>query len=89
MTTDYVIYIGTETIKTAIIILAPLLGTGLVVGILVSLFQTVTQIREMTLTLIPKMAAVGLVILLFLPWFIDVVVSFTQEIFKQIPLMTQ
>jgi len=89
MNVDYVIFITKETLKTAILMLTPVLGAGLIVGVLVSLFQTVTSIREMTLSLIPKMAAVALVILLLIPWFLDVLMNFTIEIFKQIPLMVK
>lgn len=89
MNTDYVVYISRETLMTAIYILAPILGTGLIVGVLVSLFQTITSIREMTLTFIPKMAFVGLVILLLIPWFLDIIIGFTNEIFNQIPLMVK
>ena len=84
MNVDYVIFISRETLKTAAFILVPILGTGLTVGIAVSLFQTVTSIREMTLTFIPKMAFVGLVIILLIPWFLDILTSFTYEIFNQI-----
>ncbi len=89
MNVDYVIYIMEETMKTAMLLLTPILGAGLIVGIIVSLFQTVTSIREMTLSLIPKMVAVALVIMLLIPWFLDVLMTFTQEIFKQIPLMVK
>ncbi len=89
MTTDYVLYLSKETLVTAMQILLPILGGGLVVGLAVGIFQAVTQINEMTLTFIPKMAVVGFIILLLMPWFIDVMVSFTQEIFSQIPLMVQ
>ncbi len=74
---------------TAVYILAPILGAGLIVGLLVSIFQAITQIHEMTLTFIPKMVVIGLIILVFMPWFMDVLISYTQEIFNQIPLMTQ
>lgn len=84
MNVDYVVFISRETLKTAAFILVPILGTGLTVGIAVSLFQTVTSIREMTLTFIPKMACVGLVIILLIPWFLDILTSFTYEIFNQI-----
>ncbi len=87
MTVDYLIFIAKETLRTAIFILGPLLGAGLITGIVVSLFQTVTSIREMTLTLIPKMVAVALVAILLMPWFLDVILNFTQEIFRQIPQM--
>lgn len=74
---------------TAVYILVPVLGTGLIVGIVVSLFQTVTSIREMTLTFIPKMAFVGLVIMLLIPWFLDILTSFTYEIFNQIQMIAK
>ena len=89
MNIDYVIYITKETMKTAMLLLTPVLGAGLIVGIVVSLFQTVTSIREMTLSLIPKMVAVAIVIMLLIPWFLDVLITFSQEIFKQIPLMVK
>lgn len=89
MNVDYVIFIMKETMKTAMLLLTPVLGAGLVVGVLVSLFQTVTSIREMTLSLIPKMAAVAIVIMVLTPWFLDVLITFTLEIFKQIPLMVK
>jgi len=74
---------------TAVYILAPILGAGLVVGLVVSIFQAITQIHEMTLTFIPKMVVIGLIILIFMPWFMEVLITYTQEIFNQIPLMTQ
>ena len=74
---------------TAMYILLPILGSGLTVGLLVGIFQAVTQINEMTLTFIPKMAVVGLVILVLLPWFLDVLMTFTMEVYNQIPLMVQ
>lgn len=89
MNVDYVIFISRETLMTAVYILVPVLGTGLIVGIVVSLFQTVTSIREMTLTFIPKMAFVGLVIMLLIPWFLDILTSFTYEIFNQIQMIAK
>lgn len=89
MNVDYVIFISRETLMTAVYILVPILGTGLIVGIAVSLFQTVTSIREMTLTFIPKMAFVGLVIMLLIPWFLDILTSFTYEIFNQIQMIAK
>lgn len=89
MNEDYVIFLAQETIKTAIYILAPVLGAGLITGIIVSLFQTVTSIKEQTMTLIPKMAAVALAIVILLPWFLDIILSFTQSIFEQISMVAQ
>ncbi|HDN59138.1 MAG: flagellar biosynthetic protein FliQ [Candidatus Neomarinimicrobiota bacterium] len=89
MTTDYVIFLGRETLMTAIYILAPLLGSALMVGLAIAIFQAITSIHEMTLTFIPKMAIVGLVLLLLLPWYLNIIMDFVQEIYNQIPLMVE
>ena len=64
----------------------PLLGVGLVVGLLISLFQAVTQIQEQTLTFIPKIFAVVLTLMLILPTLITWVVEYTSEIFEMLPM---
>ncbi len=87
MSAEYVLYLSRETLSTAILILAPLLGAGLLVGLSVGIFQAVTQINEMTLTFIPKMAVVGLILMALIPWFLDILLSFTRELYAQIPLM--
>tara|TARA_B100001105_G_C22248578_1_gene381514 strand:- start:72 stop:341 length:270 start_codon:yes stop_codon:yes gene_type:complete len=89
MTSDFVIYISRETLMTVLYISAPLLGTTLLVGLAVGIFQAVTSIHEMTLTFIPKMAIVGIMLLILTPWFLDVLVRFTQEVFYQIPFISQ
>ncbi len=71
MTQELVIEIASRTLYFTLIIAAPILITGLVVGLLVSIFQTVTQIREMTLTFIPKIVAVLLVMLFTIPWMLN------------------
>ncbi len=87
MTVDYVIYLTKESMMTVIYLLAPVLGAGLAVGLIVGIFQAVTQIQEMTLTFIPKMAIVGFVIIALTPWFLDILLNYTHEIFNQISLM--
>ena len=89
MTPDFVINISRETLITVLYIAAPLLGTTLLVGLAVGIFQAVTSIHEMTLTFIPKMAVVGIMLLILTPWFLDVLVRFTQEVFYQIPFISQ
>tara|TARA_B100001013_G_C24584921_1_gene432244 strand:- start:595 stop:864 length:270 start_codon:yes stop_codon:yes gene_type:complete len=89
MTADFVVYISRETLITVLYIAAPLLGTTLLVGLAVGIFQAVTSIHEMTLTFIPKMAVVGIMLLILTPWFLDVLVRFTQEVFYQIPFISQ
>jgi flagellar biosynthetic protein FliQ len=83
MTTEFVIYWGQQTVKTAIIVSAPILLAGMVVGLVVGIFQSVTQIQEMTLTFIPKMAVVVLVIMLMMPWMLETLTDFTKNIFAQ------
>ncbi len=87
MTPDYVLFLSRKTLMTAIYILSPILGSGLLVGLVVSIFQAITQIHEMTLTFIPKMAIVALIVLLMMPWFLDILLTYTREIFAQIPMM--
>ena len=89
MTADFVVYISRETLITVLYIAAPLLGTTLLVGLAVGIFQAVTSIHEMTLTFIPKMAVVGIMLLILSPWFLNVLVRFTQEVFYQIPFISQ
>ncbi|HED11468.1 MAG TPA: flagellar biosynthesis protein FliQ [Caldithrix abyssi] len=89
MTTDFVLYIAREAITTVILILLPILGTGLILGLLVGIFQATTQINEMTLTFVPKIIAVFTVIFLLMPWFLELLMGFTREIFNQIIMVTQ
>ena len=64
---------------------APMLGFGLIVGLLVSIFQAVTQINEMTLTFIPKILAVAAALAIFLPWIVNTLVDFTVNLLNQLP----
>ncbi|UCD39256.1 MAG: flagellar type III secretion system protein FliQ [Fidelibacterota bacterium] len=84
MSTDFVVFISHRTLFTALFILLPILGSALVVGLMVGLFQAVTSIQEITLTFIPKIAIVGLVLLLLIPWMLDLVIGFNLLIFDQI-----
>ncbi len=69
---------------TGLLVVMPLLGAGLLVGVIVALFQAVTQIREMTLTFIPKILAVVAVLIWLLPWMISTMVAYTLEMFQWI-----
>lgn len=75
----------TEAIKITILLSAPMLIAGLVVGLLVSILQAATQVNEMTMTFIPKMLAVGIAILIFFPWMVQIIVDFTHDLFVNIP----
>jgi flagellar biosynthetic protein FliQ len=87
MTPEYVIQLGQESMMLVLKIGGPILIVALVVGLAVSIFQAVTQIHEMTLTFIPKIVAVGLTILLILPWMMQQVVDFTHRLISSIPVV--
>lgn len=85
MGADQVIEIGHEALKMILWLSLPMLLVALVVGVAISLFQAVTQIQEMTLTFVPKIIAVFLAAILAAPWMTERIVSFTRELFNQIP----
>ncbi len=89
MTQELVIEIASRTLFFTMIIAAPILVTGLVVGLLVSIFQTVTQIREMTLTFIPKIAAVLLVMLFTIPWMLNRFMEYMNYIINILQTMNR
>ena len=81
MTQQLAIELCKNAIWTALLVAAPMLLIGLVIGIVVSLFQSVTQIHEMTLTFIPKILGVVIVLILTLPWLMNVLLSYTANLF--------
>lgn len=85
MTSDFFIEISNEAIKVALMLSAPMLGGALVVGILVSLFQAVTQINEQTLSFIPKILIIAAAIVICSPWMLETMTSFTEELIIRIP----
>jgi flagellar biosynthetic protein FliQ len=78
------IEVARKTIEVAIIIALPLLGSALIVGLVVSILQAVTQVNEMTLTFVPKLFVVGVVVLLLVPWMLTVLTDFSSEIFTML-----
>ena len=87
MTTDLVSFVSRETLFVVAYVCAPVLGIALVVGLAVGIFQAITSIQEMTLTFIPKILAVGIVLLLLTNWFLDLLVNNTELIFSEISKM--
>jgi flagellar biosynthetic protein FliQ len=85
MTPEFVVTFAQEAIKTTILVSMPMLGLGLVVGLIVSIFQAVTQIQEMTLTFVPKILVVLLALLFFASWMLDHLMHFTVTTIEQIP----
>ena len=86
MSTEFIIGFFAQALRLAILLAAPMLLTGLVVGLLVSIFQAATQINEMTMTFVPKMLAVGVAILFCAPWMLNLLIDFTQNLFVNIPM---
>ena len=84
MTPELVITLGQETLKTTLMLSAPLLLVALIVGLIVSVFQAVTQINEATLTFIPKVLAIAVVLMISAPWMLDVIRRFTVTLFENI-----
>lgn len=85
MTPEFVIGFARQALETTLILAMPMLGLGMAVGLAVSIFQSVTQIQEMTLTFVPKILAVMLGIMVFGPWMLNKLLFFSGEIFKNFP----
>ncbi len=85
MTPEFVVGFARQSIELALMISLPMLGIGLIVGVTVSIIQAATQIQEMTLSFIPKIVSIFLALLLSFPWIMDKMITFTQNIFLNIP----
>jgi len=85
MTPEFVRGILAEMFKVTLLVAGPPLLVGLVVGILIGFFQTITQIQEFTLTFVPKMLAVFICLFLMMSWMSNKLVSFTTNLIEQIP----
>jgi len=85
MTPEYVVSLGNEAVKLTLMLSLPLLGVGLVVGLLVAVIQATTQIQEMTLSFVPKIVAVLLALLAVSPWMLNMMVTFTGNLIRNIP----
>mgnify|MGYP001604074204 CR=1 FL=1 len=88
MTEKYVLDIAWETIMLTMKVAAPALLATLVVGLLVSIFQAATQINEQNLVFIPKVLAMTATVIICGPWILRLLITFTVDIFKQIPQIT-
>lgn len=82
---ETVLTIGHEALWLAVLLAGPLLLAALAVGLLIGVFQAATQIQEMTLSFIPKLLALVAALFIAGPWMIQVVVSFTERLFMEIP----
>lgn len=89
MNQQFVIEFALESMKTTLLMSAPMLGFGLIAGLTISIFQAVTSIQELTLTFIPKILAVFLALAIFLPWLLQTMMSFTARILINFPSFVQ
>ncbi|MGE0528248.1 MAG: flagellar biosynthesis protein FliQ [Bdellovibrionales bacterium] len=89
MSEELILKLGRDTMQVTAMLAGPLLLATLVVGLVVSVFQAVTQINEATLTFIPKMIVVGIVMILAAPWMLDTMSQFTVQLFENLAEMVR
>jgi flagellar biosynthetic protein FliQ len=85
MNQDVVVSLTMDAIALALKVALPMLLVGLVVGLVISVFQAVTQIQEQTLSFIPKIIGLAVVLVVGGPWMLGQIVSYTQELYSSIP----
>ncbi|KIM11156.1 MAG: flagellar biosynthesis protein FliQ [Sulfuricurvum sp. PC08-66] len=86
---DQLIGLGVETFKLALYLALPTLLVGMFAGLAVSIFQATTQINEMTLSFIPKIIAIIIVIIFTMPWMLNLTIEFTERMINLIPSFVQ
>ena len=84
MTMDDVLFLGRDAMVVTLLISAPMLLSGLIVGLVISIFQSVTQIQEITLTFVPKIIVVFLSFVIFLPWMGDTLLGFVVPLLQDV-----
>lgn len=84
-----IIELGQQAMLIILILSAPMLGFGLIVGLSVSIFQTITSIQEQTLTFVPKIVAVFASIIIFGPWLLSIIINYTNELFNNLSRFIQ
>ncbi|WP_461834646.1 flagellar biosynthesis protein FliQ [Desulfothermus sp.] len=85
MTPDFVVGFAKSAIELTLLLSMPMLGIGLIVGVIISIIQAATQIQEMTLSFIPKILAIFLALLVSFPWLMDKMITFTRQLIENIP----
>ncbi|MEI7640448.1 MAG: flagellar biosynthesis protein FliQ [bacterium] len=85
MTIEFVTSLAREALLITLLISAPMLGLALLVGVLISIFQAITQIQEMTLTFVPKIIVTILATIVFGPWILRIMLNFTSNLFLNLP----
>lgn len=85
MSQNEVLYLAKEALGTALLVGGPILAAGLLIGLVVSIFQAMTQIQEQTLSFIPKILAIVAVMLFLGPWMLNVLTTYTINLLSQLP----
>lgn len=83
---ETVLSIAHQAVYTVLLISAPILGAALLTGLTISIFQATTQLQEMTLVFVPKIVIVFLIVIIFGPWMISILTTFTEDLFRSLPL---
>lgn len=86
---DEVLYIGRQLLMMSLLLVAPVVVVSLVVGLIISIGQTVTSIQEQTMTFAPKIVAVVAVLMAMMPWYLNTLTGFTLEMFQFLTRVTQ
>ncbi len=86
MTVEFIKDLAAEVFKTVMLASGPVLLVSLLMGLLISFFQAITQIQEFTLTFVPKVIAVFVCLLFFIPWIASILVDFTTKLITNIPI---
>ncbi|MFC1732803.1 flagellar biosynthesis protein FliQ [candidate division KSB1 bacterium] len=89
MTQEYVVTVAQTAVYTVLLVAAPMLGLALIIGLAIGIFQAVTSINEMTLTFIPKIVIVLVAVVIFSPWIINVMMTFTINLINSLPALVQ
>ncbi len=85
MENEFVVEVVSQALKVTLMLAAPMLIGALLVGVLVSIFQAVTQINEQTLSFIPKILVIIAALVIFSPWMLETLVTYTRDLFISIP----
>lgn len=89
MNIDDIVLLGRDAMLVTLLASAPMLLSGMIVGLGISIFQSVTQIQEITLTFVPKIVVVMISFVLFLPWMVKIILGFVQPLFSNFDLIVR
>jgi len=85
ITPEFVVGFAREAMEMTLVICLPMMGVGLAVGVLISVFQAATQIQDATLSLVPKLVAMFIALILAFPWIMDKMMTYTTKLFTNLP----